>query len=105
MRLLSFPVLAFYFAVDSGRSITYCRIFISNPDGWTERSLPRKPIEKVRKAGNAKNPSGPTRDYLDVTEWLPKDNVKRADPLPACVRAQNNQPFQPTRICAPLGPA
>ncbi len=95
---------AFALNVDSGRSITYCRIFISNPDGWTELSLPRKPIEKVRKAGNAKDPSGPTRDYLDVTEWLPKDNVKRAEPLPGCVRAQNNQTFEPTCICAPLGP-
>jgi hypothetical protein len=49
---------AFALNVDSGRSITYCRIFISNPDGWTELSLPRKPIEKVRKAGNAKEPLG-----------------------------------------------
>ena len=65
---------AFAVNINYGRNITDCRFFIRGPQTWTELSLPKKPIEKLRKAGNKEG--GKEQDYLHVMEWQPGNQVQ-----------------------------
>ena len=65
---------AFAVNIDHGRNITDCRVFVRGSKTWTELSLPEKPIEKLRKAGN--KDGGKEQDYLHAVEWQPGNKVR-----------------------------
>jgi sugar lactone lactonase YvrE len=65
---------AFALNINKGRSITYCRLFVEHHGSWNEASLPEKQIKKLRKEAD-KN-GGKALDYLSVSAWLPKEEIK-----------------------------
>src|ERR1700758_1170508 len=65
---------AFALNIEKGRSITYCRVFVEHHGAWMEASLPEKQIKKLRKQVDRKG--GKALDYLSVSAWLPKEEIK-----------------------------
>jgi hypothetical protein len=65
---------AFALNINKGRSITYCRLFVEHHGSWNEASLPEKQIKKLRK--EADKEGGKALDYLSVSAWLPKEEIK-----------------------------
>jgi sugar lactone lactonase YvrE len=65
---------AFALNINKGPHITYCRVFVENHGSWKEVGLPEKQITKLRKESNTQG--GKAVDYLLVTAWSPKDDVK-----------------------------
>lgn len=65
---------AFALNITKGRNITYCRIFVAHHSSWNEANLPEKQITKFRK--EADKQGGKALDYLRVSGWLPKDEIK-----------------------------
>jgi len=65
---------AFALNINKGRSITYCRLFVEHHGSWNEASLPEKQIKKLRK--EADKEGGKALDYLSVSSWLPKEEIK-----------------------------
>ncbi len=65
---------AFALNINKGRSITYCRLFVEHHGSWNEASLPEKQIKKLRKEADKKG--GKALDYLSVSAWLPKEEIK-----------------------------
>jgi sugar lactone lactonase YvrE len=65
---------AFALNINKGRSITYCRLFVEHHGSWMEASLPEKQITKLRK--EADKQGGKALDYLLVSAWLPKEEIK-----------------------------
>src|SRR6266513_209489 len=65
---------AFALNINKGRSITYCRLFVKHHGSWNEANLPEKQIKKLRK--EADKEGGKALDYLSVSSWLPKEEIK-----------------------------
>jgi len=65
---------AFALNITRGRSITYCRVFVEDHGSWKEVGLPEKQITKLRK--EADKHGGKALDYLFVSDWLPKNEIK-----------------------------
>ena len=60
--------------INKGRSVTYCRLFVKHHGSWNEASLPEKQIRELHKEADKKG--GKALDYLSVSAWLPKEEIK-----------------------------
>lgn len=55
--------------IDHGVNITECRVLANERGSWVELSLPKDPLEKIRKAGNTQG--GKAVDHVGAQSWLP----------------------------------
>src|SRR5437879_9637649 len=63
-----------YCNINKERISTYCHHFDEHHGSWNKANLPEKQIKKLRKEADKKG--GKALDYLSVSAWLPKEEIK-----------------------------